>query len=179
MKLVISKEDAAQRQIDIAIELLFLNKDPVSVHTLAMAAFSILKDLAEGRGQYQTLVKATEKIRKDKLPLFWRLLKEPSNFFKHADNDPETTKEFSDVVNDGWIMLGISLYQELGYPLTQHMKGYNRWFMVFHPEFLQNSRLKNVIQGVTKMFSESAGPLSRNEQLAFGLEALRQEGFVI
>ncbi len=42
----VSKIEAPRRQIDTAIRLLLEQPDPVSIHTLEMAAFGILSDLA-------------------------------------------------------------------------------------------------------------------------------------
>jgi transcriptional regulator with XRE-family HTH domain len=44
-KLKVSKLDAARRQLECAIELWFLEKDEVSVHTLAGAAYQIIHDI--------------------------------------------------------------------------------------------------------------------------------------
>jgi hypothetical protein len=49
-KIRINKIEAAQRQLDAAIRRLFANEDPVAIHTLAMAAFRILRDLAIKNG---------------------------------------------------------------------------------------------------------------------------------
>ena len=46
----ITKLQAAQRQIDAGIWMLFRNDDPVAIHTVAMAAFRILRDLVKQRG---------------------------------------------------------------------------------------------------------------------------------
>ena len=45
-KLAITKLDAARRQLETAITLWFHDADPVSVHTLVMAAHGFLKHLA-------------------------------------------------------------------------------------------------------------------------------------
>ena len=42
----LSKIEAAGRQIDAAIRMLFENEDPVAIHTITMAGFRILRDLA-------------------------------------------------------------------------------------------------------------------------------------
>mgnify|MGYP001568694580 CR=1 FL=1 len=36
-KIKVNKSEAARRQIDVAIRILFRNEDPVAIHTLAMA----------------------------------------------------------------------------------------------------------------------------------------------
>jgi hypothetical protein len=61
-KIKISKLDAARRQLDTAIRLYFMEGDPVSVHTLAAAAFEILKDLVrsgQGLERFTTTLRRT------------------------------------------------------------------------------------------------------------------------
>ena len=41
----VTKIQAAQRQINAGIQMLFRNEDPVAIHTVAMAGFRILRDL--------------------------------------------------------------------------------------------------------------------------------------
>jgi hypothetical protein len=45
----VGKIDAANRQLDFAIDLFFSEGDPVCVHTLAGAASILLSDLVEDR----------------------------------------------------------------------------------------------------------------------------------
>ena len=59
-RLKVSKPEAARRQLDSAIRMLFKNEDPIAIHTLCMAAFRILRDLAEkgGNSDIHEVVKA-------------------------------------------------------------------------------------------------------------------------
>ena len=50
-KLVVTKIAAAQRQLDAAIRLELRGEDALAIHTLASAAFRILRDLRTQRGQ--------------------------------------------------------------------------------------------------------------------------------
>ena len=52
----ISKIEAARRQLDCAIELWFCDKDEVSIHTLAAAAYQIIHDLKMKRGELRDLL---------------------------------------------------------------------------------------------------------------------------
>lgn len=49
-KLKISKLDAAKRQLETAIRLYFNEADPISIHTLAGAAHTILSDINKKYG---------------------------------------------------------------------------------------------------------------------------------
>jgi len=46
----LTKIDAARRQISAGIRMLFVGKDPVAIHTLAMAAFRTVRDLTARQG---------------------------------------------------------------------------------------------------------------------------------
>lgn len=64
-KVPISKIDAAKRQLETAITLYFQNGDPVSIHTLAAAAYDVLHALCKVRG-IKCFFKDTSMIRKGK-----------------------------------------------------------------------------------------------------------------
>ena len=49
-QLKLSKLDCARRQLELAIELYFLERDPVSIHTLVGAARQLLADINKHRG---------------------------------------------------------------------------------------------------------------------------------
>ncbi len=49
----VDKFDAARRQIECAIRLVAAEEDELAIHTLVMAAFSILEDLSKGHRYYE------------------------------------------------------------------------------------------------------------------------------
>ena len=55
-KVQISKIESARRQLDCAIELWFLDKDEVSIHTLVAAAHQIIHDIKVQRGEKRDLL---------------------------------------------------------------------------------------------------------------------------
>ena len=61
-KVTISKLDAARSQIDASIEMYFTSANPVALHTLTMAAYNILRDLAKKDGSKYPFLK-TQFIR--------------------------------------------------------------------------------------------------------------------
>ena len=82
-----TKLDAARRQLETAIRLLFAQDDAVSIHTLAHASFGILKAVAEHRKERPVLDTADELAAKDGKE-FWKGFNRTGNVFMHADNDP-------------------------------------------------------------------------------------------
>src|SRR6266704_1106553 len=93
-KQIITRIDAACRQLDSAIALYFNEGDPIAVHTLACAAHQIIHDINKHRNGpellFNSLVFTDGGIAK-------KYLHQHYNFFKHADNDPnpEGTIEFN------------------------------------------------------------------------------------
>lgn len=50
--IIINKLEAARRQLDTAIRMTFANEDELAIHTVAAAAYRILRDLLEKRGRF-------------------------------------------------------------------------------------------------------------------------------
>ncbi|MDZ7718085.1 MAG: hypothetical protein U5K72_04590 [Balneolaceae bacterium] len=62
----ITKIESARRHIDSAIELHFFGYDPIVVHTIGSAAFRVLRDLTEIKGDssfyiYETFLMNTKR----------------------------------------------------------------------------------------------------------------------
>src|SRR5437764_9562250 len=102
-KLKLSKLDCVRRQLEMAIELYFMERDPVSIHTLAGAVYQLLIDINKHRGGRPLLVEL-ESLKGMVVPgrekEVMRLMTESENFFKHADRDPEGVIDFSPESNE-------------------------------------------------------------------------------
>ncbi|MBA3967066.1 MAG: hypothetical protein H0X47_15095 [Nitrospirales bacterium] len=117
--------------------MLFQNEDPIAIHTLCMAAFRILRDLAEkgGDNYIHEVVKAIIKPGMEKE--FWSVLQGPANFFKHADRDADAILvNVDEGVNDIAMLLTCLYYQNLGHQLTPEMMVLMLWVNVMHPNYL-------------------------------------------
>ena len=88
-KIRVNKIDAARRQIDAAIRLLFDNDDPVAIHTLQAAGFRILRDLSVKSDKASVWTSFKAVIRPGMEKEAWAAMSKPANFFKHADRDAE------------------------------------------------------------------------------------------
>ena len=83
---VVTKIDAAVRQLDCAVELFFEDSDPVPIHTLACAAHQIVHDINRSQGGPELIFDATRKAGSDKRKLLGALRRH-ANYFKHANVD--------------------------------------------------------------------------------------------
>jgi hypothetical protein len=171
-KIRVNKVEAARRQIDAAIRMLFSNEDPVAVHTVAMAALRIVRDLAAKRDD-SYMHKVTEAIIKPGMEKkFWRKFQAPANFLKHADRDPDGFLEnIDEEANEGSLFMACLYYQDLAHQYTPEMMTLAAWYMALHPEFLNDdapSQLKQVLSDAGLDVKGRA----RADQLAIGQQLL-------
>jgi hypothetical protein len=85
-EVVVTKIDAAIRQLNCAIGMYFEGGDPVPIHTLACAAHQIVHDINRAKGGPALLFDAAREPqgKKNELADF---LRTHANYFKHADRD--------------------------------------------------------------------------------------------
>lgn len=125
----VTKLDAARRQLETAIWRLFENADAVSIHTLAYAAFGILKNVAEHRKLGYVLEVADELAAATSTKNFWNSFNRTGNFFKHADKDPNgVLPGVPEEENEALISLAIKIYRDLGCLVTPEIETFYFWW---------------------------------------------------
>lgn len=127
---LIPKLDAASRQLNSAISLLFNNADPIAVHTLAVAALNIFSDVLGKRSGIQSW---REKMRIEhglSKAETTALMHKAWNFFKHGDRDPEGMLEFDESESEYMIFLATLESGELGRTSSIQMDIFQLWFSV-------------------------------------------------
>ena len=136
-KIQVSKIEAARRQLTTAINLYFKNGDPVSIHTLAAAAFQISKDLCESRDDAPDSLPSRMKdlVKPEFLTEAWGMFTESANFFKHADRDPEKTHLYDPVETEIILFIAIHQFQALTEDYFLELRLYAMWYMFRYPEF--------------------------------------------
>ena len=167
----VTKIQAAQRQIDVAIRMLFRNEDPVAIHTVAMAGFRILRDLTEKMGLEHPI---DSMIKPGKEKEFWGALNSFSNFCKHADLDPNGVSiSFREDANDTALLIAATYYRNLGYQWTNEMQFLSAWYVSLHPDVLsENAGVAT--RALVRSTFEQVRSLERKEQLAIGLHTLKK-----
>lgn len=109
----ISKLEAAQRQLDIAIELYLYEQDHLPVHTLAWATFSILISYDEATNAGGVWAKRMRDNPSDDT-------RKLANFLKHADRDPlAQLDELTDEYTHHLLLEGCKLCFELTGGMTR------------------------------------------------------------
>lgn len=171
MKVTCSKHDAAVRQLDVAIGLLFTDGDPLAVRTLAGAAYGILADLAENQQQGSSwrtkIIEDSGLTKKDAL----LVLNSAQNYLKHADRDAGSSLSFDEEENDHLIFVASIECGGIGHRLSFSMQAFQIWYLALYPDKIGHDtepvkRSKNV-------FPDLAAK-ARPEQMALGHEFLER-----
>lgn len=124
-----TKLDAARRQLETAISLLFEGGDAISAHTLAYAAFGILKDVAAHRGATSVLASAEALAAAGQKGEFWKGFNRAGNFFKHADRDPDAVLVgMPEEENEALISIALSIYDGLGCMRSVELQAFSLWW---------------------------------------------------
>jgi hypothetical protein len=134
-KLVISKMDAAGRQLETAIRLYFNGGDPVSIHTLGAAAHTLLRGLASA---------AIVPLELEDFPMaeglkarFKAAIDECRDVAGNAPGGADDLFDFDPALAPFFIFDAISNYQALGGEIGTPFSAFRGWFCALHmDEFL-------------------------------------------
>ena len=128
---VVSKLEAARRQLETAVRLYFASQDDVAIHTLAAAAHQVLADLKKARGGAPTISEyllsfASPELRK----AAQRHVATPENFLKHADHDPEGVLEFDPGLTELLLLQACTRYREFATEPSPVLMAFEGWVLV-------------------------------------------------
>lgn len=127
---LITKLDAANRQLCAAIHLFFADGDAVAVHTLACAAREIYEKncLKTGRTRMFDFVRSgnPEHAERD----LWNVLNAARNFFKHEGSSLSESIEFEDSMNDFALLTACTDCATLCSPhQPPEVQAYSLWYL--------------------------------------------------
>ncbi len=142
-KILVTKLDAARRQLRTAIKLWFEDADPVSVHTLVAASYNVIHNLYRRKG-LTDLIYDSRLVKDERRKEWVNRVKSDFNFFKHSDKDPDETILFSPFTNEFFIVFCITAIQRMGEPLDVEGSGFAYWTFINRPEMLIDSAYDNV-----------------------------------
>ncbi len=92
----VTRLEAAERQLNVAIRMFFERKNMIAVHTLAAAAQGVLRDLATPKGLLGIFEIGIDFLTKPHLQKeLRRAFRQAQNNFKHVDHDPNPDAEMS------------------------------------------------------------------------------------
>lgn len=145
---IVTKLNAAKRQLNEAIRLFFDRRDSVSIHTLTVASEQILSDICNARGIKGRFRYNSDIIREEARSRWIAHLKEAQNFFKHADrdSDPKGTLKFN-ADQTIWIMFeAILMYGRFTNESTHEAKVFLFWFSLTEPDLLNDCLYKQSVE---------------------------------
>lgn len=130
-KIKISKLDAAKRQLETAIRLFFSECEPVSIHTLASAAYGIIRDINKKMCGEPMLAKdkIMEYIKPECQKEVSKKINEAQNFFKHADRDHDEGLDFNPNQCELFIVDACSKYAQISGEWPPLFRIMQIWFM--------------------------------------------------
>lgn len=141
----LTKIDVARRQLVTAIRLLFDDRDPVSVFSLAANAQEILSTLCERRGvlSLRASIAAPTGMKSDQLQT--QLINPARNFFKHADRDPDSVwRDFTDSDCDHILLIPSIDFVMLERKSPIEAQVFVTWYAALYPEKIpQNTDWSN------------------------------------
>lgn len=135
-RLDVTKAEAARRQLETAVVLYFHSGDPVSVHTLASAAYDVLRDLSRPNGG---MIKdwLPDSVRPEFKKVIRDRLNEAQNYFKHADRDREQGLSFDPSASEILILDATWAYRRLTGERPAVLGVFELWgFLTFAKEYV-------------------------------------------
>jgi hypothetical protein len=144
MILTIDKLQAAKGQLREAIRLWFNEGDPVAVHCLVCSAHQIIHDL-NSKQRWRDLLYDSLVI-KDEFRKEWiRLIKNPYNFLKHADRDPDGIVNLDTELTEFFIIFSLLGLELLGQQHDETEGAYIVYFAVNRPSLLTEKGKKKFL----------------------------------
>lgn len=166
MKVACTKAQAATRQLDEAIILLFADHDPLAIRTLASAAHGIFADIADIKspnGSWrERIILDSVLSRKEAISI----LNSAQNYLKHANFDPDKELSFDEEENDHVIFVSTLECIEFGYPLSFQMQVFQIWYLASYPEKIGIN--SDPVQKSIVAFPANFNQLIREERLKHG-----------
>ena len=138
----ITRIEAAQRQLETALELWFAGGEPVSIHSLAARAHQLVHDLNRKSNGPELLFDSSV-IKQESKKKIVAMMKECQNFFKHADfrkgNKGDAIEFDPTTLSETFFLMTIKGMGYLGYVPTPLHTAFMAWATVHRSEWLSDS----------------------------------------
>lgn len=132
---IITKREAALRQLGQAIRLFFREGDMLAIHTLTGAAFQVLADLGKAVGVV-SVVRSEQMINPERLREWINALNSTQNFLKHADQDRDSTHRYVEEGTILFIFEAVELARRLGEEVERERLAFSVWFAMSFPDIM-------------------------------------------
>lgn len=139
--MLITKLDAARRQLRTAIELWFADGDVVSTHTLAYAAHEVIHDIHRAAGKGKLLFDSPRFPKADRQKQA-QFLKSAASFFKHAQRDITTKLDFDPTLTEIFLIASIIGLREMEERLNDAEAAMFVWARIHHVDWFDPEGFK-------------------------------------
>jgi hypothetical protein len=163
----LTKLEAARRQLETAIKLYFADGDEVSIHALAAASYSLVRDINQHL-QGEPMLKDLHRLLPDDLAREFRTyINRPENFFKHADKDPDEVGELEPKWTEVLIWEASRKYCEITGEQNRLLITFIFWFVARQPQLRELVEKECLSQGFTKQHLERVFQLPSTNRKRF------------
>lgn len=139
----VTKIEAARRQLCTAIELWFVDGDPVSTHALAFGAHQVVQDLMRRQNKTPQLAFDLSLFKPEHRTGIMDMLTEAGYFAKHADRGKASklrrTVSFDPDLTRVFIAFTMSGLRYLNQDFSTEEMAFNLWHMVHAPDLLTDA----------------------------------------
>jgi hypothetical protein len=121
--IVVPRVDAIARLLDTAILLWFFERDPVSIHLLAVAPYNCLEILGKKDGTGPRI----------KSKIGAKLFETAYDFLRHASSNPNEGMDFAPLLNGPILFDAVAAFARIFGNATMYMRTFWAYF-ILHPE---------------------------------------------
>ena len=135
---IITRIEAARREINAAVIMFLNDQDTIAVHAVAAGGLQIVTDLAAKKNSKVGFEAMLEQIIPERREEFRKLIREPQNFIKHADRpkNHEDTLEFRPGALEPFLFIACTAYNDFTDTMTPEMFGFIFWESTRNPDLL-------------------------------------------
>jgi hypothetical protein len=144
------KIEAARRQLGTALNLYLQDRDPVSVHCLALGGCELIEFYAQKAGaepftshMLKTSPDLTVRDLRKLQRQYWTAFKHPTHLHSGQErDDDELLKRFTDEQNDAVLLIGWYDYALATSTMPVEAQVHQLWYLALHPDKLDPKHSK-------------------------------------
>jgi hypothetical protein len=167
--IIVTKASVARSQLETAIQLWFDDADPVSIHTLAVAAHDCFDALGKRAGKpsrWRELMAARPRIHQIRAAY-------AQNFFKHGRKDLKKQARYMPFHGEVLLFDSAICHEAIFQKVTPLMKAFLLRFAMSFPEFVTVD-IGELVKAETGIVIEDLAPLNRSDFLKRVLPLLQK-----
>lgn len=167
----VTKLEAAQRQLNSAIDLMFSGADEVAVHTLIGAASILLTDLIELHAPDRSWDRQAQEANNLTPAKYFGIMREAQNFLKHAREDASATLDFDPVDSESLAFWAVMNSSEIA-AMSTEMQVFQLWYIASH--YPIEDPTATPLKEAIALFGDLRG-IPRRQRLNFAQRVLREQ----